>query len=255
MLEGFEQSVFSTDAVDGKPLQHDVYTRGSGPVVMIIQELPGIGQETLRLADKLVTAGFTVVLPHLFGPLGRLSFAGNIARLFCMRREFALFSAKKTSPVVRWMAALSQELANRHSVDGIGVIGMCLSGNFAISLMAEPTVLAAVASQPSLPLFKQSALHMSDQEVTKIRAGLDEKGAMLAFRFGGDMLCTQAKFDALDKAFNNDGKRIRLNNIPGNKHSLLTVHFVDEDGSPTDTALKQVISYFNQKLAGQGIAP
>ncbi len=248
MLEGFTKTEFSTNAVDGKPLAHDVYTKGKGPVVLIIQELPGIGTETLRLVDKLVEAGFCVVLPHLFGPLGRLSFVGNIARLFCMRREFSLFSRHKTSPVVRWLAALCQEVAARHGVPGIGVIGMCLTGNFAISLMAEPAVLAAVASQPSMPLFKQSALHMSEDEIAKSRKGLDEKGAMLAFRFGGDILCTQAKFDALDAKFNDDKERINLINVPGNKHALLTVHFVDEEGSPTDKALGQVLGYFDNKL-------
>lgn len=248
MLDGFSKTEFSTDAVDGKPLAHDVYTKGKGPVILIIQELPGIGTETLRLVDKLVDAGFCVVLPHLFGPLGKLSFVGNIGRLFCMRREFSLFSRNKTSPVVRWLAALSQEVAAKHKVQGIGVIGMCLTGNFAISLMAEPTVHAAVASQPSMPLFKQSALHMSEEEIAKSRDGLDENGAMLAFRFGGDMLCTQAKFDALDAKFNDDKKRINLVIVPGNKHALLTVHFVDEEGSPTDKALGQVLEYFGEKL-------
>ena len=59
---------------------------------MIIQELPGIGPETLRLADEFVAAGFTVVLPHLFGPLGKTDLAGNMLRVLCMRREFRLFA-------------------------------------------------------------------------------------------------------------------------------------------------------------------
>jgi len=127
MLSDWDKSVFTTDAVDGKPLAHDVYTKGNGPVVLIIQELPGIG-----------------------------------------------------------------------------VIGMCLTGNFAISMMADENVLAGVASQPSLPILANSALHMSSQDVSEIRAGLEEKGPMLAFRFQGDKLCTHAKFEALDAAFNSD---------------------------------------------------
>lgn len=248
-MDGFEKSVFSTDAVDGQPLEHDVYTKGDGPIILIIQELPGIGTETLRLADKLIEAGFRVVLPHLFGPLGRLSFVGNIARVFCMRREFALFAAKKTSPVVNWLGALCLELKQQYQVEGIGVIGMCLTGNFAISLMANEAVLAGVASQPSLPLLKQKSLHMSARDVADIRSALDKKGAMLAFRFKGDKLCTAAKFDALDAAFNDDRERIKLKPIEGGAHSVLTVHFIDEAGSPTDKALSEVLSYFNEKLA------
>ena len=109
MLSDWQKSVFTTDAVDGKPLAHDVYTKGSGPVV----------------------------LPYLFGPIGRLSFVGNIARIFCMRREFAVFAKQRTSPVVCWLRALATELRNAHKVQGIGVIGMCITGNFAISMMAD----------------------------------------------------------------------------------------------------------------------
>jgi len=255
VMQSFEKSVFSTDAVDGKPLQHDVYTKGDGPVILLIQELPGIGTETLRLADKLVNAGFRVVMPHIFGPLGKLSFIGNTARLFCMRREFSLFAKKRSSPVVNWLRALCAELKQQYDVPGIGVIGMCLSGNFAISLMADDAVLAGVSSQPSLPLGSQSALHMSDKDVAQIRESLDEKGAMLAFRFAGDKLCTQTKFTALDAAFNDDKERIKLTNIVGNAHSLLTVHFIDEVGSPTDEALQEVIAYFGDKLSDNTAEP
>ncbi len=248
MLSDWEKSVFTTKVVDGKPLAHDVYTKGSGPVVLIIQELPGIGVETNRLAEDLITAGFTVVLPHLFGPIGRLSFAGNIARVFCMRREFAIFAKHRTSPVVRWLRALAADVKAAHKVKGIGVIGMCLTGNFAISMMADESVLAGVASQPSLPIFANKALHMSPQDIADIRAGLDEKGAMLAFRFQGDKLCTHSKFEVLDAAFNGDKERIRLREIEGVKHSVLTVHFIDEDGSPTREALAEVMEYFAEKL-------
>ncbi len=248
VMEGYEKSVFSTDAVDGRPLAHDVYTKGDGPVILLVQELPGIGPQTLRLADRLVEAGFRVVLPHLFGPLGKLSFAGNIARLFCMRREFALFARHRSSPVVNWLRALAQDLRARYHVKGIGVIGMCLTGNFAISMMADDAVLAGVASQPSLPLAGAKYLHMSDSDIAEIRGALDEKGAMLAYRFKGDKLCPPAKFVALDAAFNDDRERIKLRQLPGDKHSVLTVHFIDERGSVTDQALQEVIGYFDTRL-------
>lgn len=248
MLSDWDKSVFSTDAVDGKPLSHDVYTKGEGPVVLIIQELPGIGVETKRLADDLITSGFRVVLPHLFGPIGKLSFAGNIARVFCMRREFALFEKHKTSPVVNWLKALCAQTRAEHNVRGIGVIGMCLSGNFAISLMADDTVLAGVAAQPAMPVMQPEALHMSPQDISEIRAALDEKGAMIALRFEDDKMCNAAKFGALDAAFNDDKQRIKLKTLPGNKHSVLAVHFVDEAGSPTYEALQEVKGYFAEKL-------
>lgn len=248
MLEGYQKSIFSTNAVDGEPLAHDVYTKGEGPVVLLIQELPGIGPQMLVLADKFVDAGFRVVMPHLFGPLGKLSFAGNITRLFCMRREFSLFSRNKASPVVNWLKALCGQVKEQYQVPGIGVVGMCLSGNFAISLMADEAVLAAVASQPSMPVFGNSSLHMSPEDIDQIKSRLDQTGPMLAYRFKGDILCTGSKFKALDKAFNGDKERIRLRTLEGNKHSILTVHFIDEEGSPTVEALEEVIGYFKEKL-------
>lgn len=248
MLDGYQKSEFSTNAVDGKPLRHDVYTKGAGPSIVLIQEMPGIGPETLDLADRLVSAGFQVVMPHLFGPLGKLSFGGNIARLFCMRREFALFTKNKASPVVNWLRALCQQVRQDNDCPGVGVIGMCLSGNFAISLMADDAVLAAVASQPSLPVLAPNDLHMSDDDIKAIRHRLDDHGPMLAYRFAGDVLCTAAKFDALDKAFNDDKQRIKLNTLPGKGHAVLTVHFNDEEGSPTDQALTEITTYFGEKL-------
>lgn len=249
MIEGFEKSQFSSDAIDGKPAVFDIYTKGDGPVIVLIQELPGIGKETLRLADKLVAKGFRVVMPHLFGPIGRFAIVSNLVRVFCMRREFSILAKNKTSPIVKWLKALCVHVRDKYEVKGVGVIGMCLTGNFAISLMADDAVLAGVASQPSLPLFSQSSLHMSDQEIADIRKRLEEKGPALAFRFKGDILCKAAKFEALDAAFNDDKERVKLNTIKGNKHAMLTVHFDDEPGSPSYEALNEIFEYFNEKLA------
>ncbi len=248
MIEGWEKSVYSTNAVDGKPLQHDVYTKGEGAVVLLVQELPGIGPETFKLADMLVEQGFCVVMPHLFGPLGKVSIGGNIVRLFCMRREFSLFAKNKTSPIVAWLRALSDDLRKTHKVKGVGVIGMCLTGNFAISLMADDAVLAGVALQPSMPIFAQNDLHMSEQDVGEIRTALDKKGVMLAMRFAGDKICTAAKFNALDRAFNDDKERINLRTLPGKGHSILTLDFMDEEGSPTVEALNEVSGYLQKTL-------
>lgn len=235
---------------EGHGIVHDVYTRGSGPVVIVIQELPGIGPSTLALADRLVDSGFTVVMPHLFGPLGEISLAGNLARVFCMRREFRLFAKKSGGPIVEWLRALCQVTRAKHEVPGVGVIGMCLTGNFAISLMADNAVLAGVASQPSMPIGRSpEALHMSDAEITAARSKLDKVGPMLAYRFAGDKLCKAEKFESIDATFNDDKQRIKLTTIDGPGHSVLTLDFVAGDGSPTQAALDEVIHYFGEQLS------
>lgn len=250
MLDGYEKTSFEAPNADGKTLRHDVYSRGAGPVAVLIQELPGIGQEMLRLADLFVARGFRVVMPHLFGPLGRTSMAGNLGRVFCMRREFAVFRSDRTSPVVAWLRRLCQHLRTLHDVPGVGVIGMCLTGNFALALMVDDAVLAGVASQPSLPLQSSGALHISEEDVVTIRGRLDALGPMMALRFEGDSLCGRARFEAIDRRFNDDKERVRLRTMPGRGHSVLTLDFVDREGHPTHAALHEVFTYFEQQLAG-----
>lgn len=247
-MEGYSVRTFTAPIASGD-LTHDVYERGEGPPVVIVQELPGIGPETLRLAERFVAEDFRVVLPHLFGPLGRISMLGNAARVFCLRREFHLFAKNASSPIVDWLRALCHDVRDREGVDGVGVIGMCLTGNFAISLMADDNVLAGVASQPSLPFFDQEALHMSDQEIERASTRLDRHGPMIALRFEEDRVCTAAKFDAIAARFNGEGReRIRLRTLPGKGHSVLTLDFSDEAGHPTLQALSEVLTYFGDKL-------
>ncbi len=240
---------FAATATTGTRISHDVYRRGSGAPVVIIQELPGIGPETLRLADAFVARGFEVVLPHLFGPLEKISTGGNLLRVFCMRREFSLFEAQRSSPIVDWLKALCRDVRAQGQHKGVGVIGMCLTGNFAVSLMGDDSVLAAVSSQPSMPLMKATELHMSAVEIATIRQHIDATAPMHAYRFAGDPMCSAAKFQAIDKAFNNDGvTRVVTHTLPGKGHSVLTLDFVDEKGHPTRAALNEILGYFAAQL-------
>ncbi|MBS0384304.1 MAG: dienelactone hydrolase family protein, partial [Proteobacteria bacterium] len=154
-----------------------------------------------------------------------------------------------SSAIVDWMRALCRHVAESRKIDRVGVIGMCLSGNFAMTLIAEPNVWAAVASQPSLPARDQSALHMSPAEIAASRAALDAKGAMRAYRFKDDPLCKAAKFEAIDGAFNDGAVRVILNVLPGSGHSVFTGHYDDTRGSPTAEALHEVIGYLRARLA------
>lgn len=248
-MAGYDRRTFEAPLRDGSPIAHAVYERGEGRPVVVLQELPGIGQETLRLADRLVDAGHRVVIPHLFGPLGRVSMIGNVGRIFCMRRELHLFAKRRSSPIVDWLAALCRDVRERTGTRGVGVIGMCLTGNFAITLVSDESVLAAVASQPAMPFVGMGSLHMSDEEVAAVCDRLDEHGPMLAYRFAGDPLVTKTKFEALDRAFNTEGRdRIRLKVLPGRGHSVLTLDFVDEAGHPTREALDEILRYFDERL-------
>jgi dienelactone hydrolase len=246
-MQGFAKSAFS-GPISGQPVSFDVYTIGAGPPVIVMQEMPGIGETTLAFAKRLVAAGYEVWLPHWFGPLGKTS-ALNLIRMLCMRREFQVFAKHQSSAITDWMRALCKHVAETRNVERVGVIGMCLSGNFAMTLIAEPNVWAAVASQPSLPGRDMAALHMSDAEIDASRAALDAKGAMRAYRFEGDTLCTSVKFDAIDAAFNDGRVRVVTNVLPGEGHSVLTGHYDDAPNSPTAHAFAEIVSYFKSQLS------
>ncbi|MBS0384335.1 MAG: dienelactone hydrolase family protein, partial [Proteobacteria bacterium] len=197
-MDGFERAAFAAP-LSGRLTSFEVYTIGAGPPVIVMQEMPGIGQSTIAFCKRLADAGLEVWVPHWFGPLGQTS-SLNLLRMLCMRREFQVFARNQSSAIVDWMRALCRHVAESRKIDRVGVIGMCLSGNFAMTLIAEPNVWAAVASQPSLPGRATAALHMSPDEIAASRAALDAKGAMRAYRFKDDPLCKAAKFEAIDGA-------------------------------------------------------
>jgi dienelactone hydrolase len=249
-IGAYEKEVFSCKMRNGKIATHDVYTRGSGKkMVVIIQELPGIGQETLHLADLFIAKDYTVVMPHLFGPIGRTASVRNMAKV-CISREFKVFAKNESSPIVDFLSGLCSSLKEKHQVKGVAVIGMCLTGNFAISLMANENVLAGFASQPSMPFFSQKSLHMSSDEVTAVKENLDVVGAMHCGRFEKDWICKNKKIEALRNTFNENGKeRMIFHELPGRGHSILTLDFVDKDTKhPTQKVLKKVLEYFDEQL-------
>lgn len=245
-MDGFSKTRF-TAPVAAHPTSFDVYTIGSGPPVIMMQEMPGIGAAAIAFSKRLAEQGFEVWAPHWFGPLGSTS-PLNLVRLLCMRREFQVFAKNQSSAIVDWMRALCRHVAQARQVERVGVIGMCLSGNFAMTLIAEPNVWAAIASQPSLPGRAPGALHMSPAEIAASRAALDCKGAMRAYRFKDDPLCTAAKFNAIDGAFNDGVVRVVMNVLPGKGHSVFTGHYDEAPASPTANALREVIDYLRVQL-------
>ena len=245
----YTTTAFTAETREVHSISHNIHCRGAGPPVLLIQELPGFRQKILALADRLIGAGFEVIMPHLFGPIGRTSIGGNLFRVLCLRKEFSVLAAHRSSPIVDWLRLLCRDVRQSRGVEGVGVIGMCLTGNFAISLIADDSVLASVASQPAMPFFKQGALHMSADDVADVRNALDKKGAMQVLRFEDDPLCTSEKSECIHKAFNDmDTTRVKEITLPGKGHSVLTLDFVDEAGHPTRAALDNVIAYFGKQL-------
>lgn len=240
-------------------LTRSVYVAGAGPGVIIIHEVPGITPEVARFSRWVREAGFKVFLPSLLGRPGKPNAPGYMLRSAlraCIAREFKLWAADETSPIVDWLKELSRKVHAECGGKGVGALGMCLTGNFAISMMVEPTVRAPVLCQPSLPLNKPAGVHASSADLATVRARLESEDLTLrGYRFAGDPLCRAARFDALRAAL---GPRFVGDALPDSAakpdtfmdkpHSVVTTHLVDQAGSPTRAKVDEIIAFFRERL-------
>lgn len=258
-LHGYEKDRFT---FDGKT--RDVYRKGSGPAVLVFAEMPGITPKVIDFADRVVAIGCTAVVPHLFGEPGAEPTVGKTLKAIgpaCVSKEFSAWATGKTSPVVEWSKALARHEHERLGGPGVGVVGMCFTGNFALAMLPEPAVQAPVMSQPSLPLgFSKKArraLYLSDADLVKVQTRLAAEPdlCVLGLRFTGDKLVPAARFEHLREALGDrfvgveiDSSKGNPHGIPGMAHSVLTEHLVDEPGHPTRDALDQVLELFRSKL-------
>ncbi len=233
---------FTAAMSNGHEATHTVYVKGNGPPILLMQELPGIVPETLVLVDRLNAAGFRVYMPHFLGPFGKFALARNTLRLLCVRREINIFAKGKQSPFADWLRELARHIRDREEVRGVGVIGMCLTGAFALTLMADDAVLGGVASQPALPVMSKGRLHMSETDIAQARAGMAAKGPGLAMRYTGDKLVPDPLWEATKRAFGDDLDSVEFQ---GDDHALLTVHF-------HQPAFDRVEAYFRERFALTG---
>jgi len=263
----FEQAVFDAGFRKGEHCHlgtaRDVYRAGKGPPVILLSEIPGITPATLALARRLLDAGYSVILPQLMGHPGRpVSIAGglSVAGQLCVSKEFELLALRKASPITDWLRSLARAEHARHGGPGVGVIGMCLTGGFALAMMVEPSVIAPVLSQPSLPLpvsrAHACALGVSDADLATIKKRVaNEDLSVLGLRFTADVLMPGARFRRLHEELGDHFVAIEIDSKPGNlykikrrAHSVLTEDFVDTPGHPTREALQQVLALFARKL-------
>ena len=240
-----------------------VYRGGRGPAVIVIHEIPGLHPGVVAFGRRLIAAGMTVYFPSLFGDPGREVSGGyalgEIVRA-CVSREFATWATRKTSPIVEWLRALARHAHLACGGRGVGAIGMCLTGGFALAMMVDDIVIAPVLSQPSLP-FPISRRHrrdlgVSDADLVKIRARCARGTPVMGLRFTGDRASPGERFARLREELGDRFLAIEIDSSPGNPHgvprdahSVVTRHLVDEPGHPTRIALDRVIGFFRERLA------
>ncbi|MEQ1812183.1 MAG: dienelactone hydrolase family protein [Terricaulis sp.] len=254
-LEDFTRRSVKFDGV-----KRDVYVAGQGPGVIVIHEVPGITPEVARFARMVREAGFTVYMPSLLGKPGKPNSQGYIDsqlfRVLCIAREFNVWAADDHSPIVDWLKQLAAAAHKECGGKGVGALGMCLTGNFAMSMMVEPAVLAPVLCQPSLPARNPGGIHASPEDVAVVRARLEAEDLTIkGYRFDGDPHCKAARFAAFKEAF---GDRFEGEVLPDSAakpdtfrkhpHSVVTSHLVNEAGSLTRQKVDEIIAFFKLRL-------
>ncbi len=237
--------------------------------MLVITEVPGISPMVLGFADRVVALGCTAVLPDLFGEAGRdPTPGGRVDGLYglrtfvevCVSREFTLFAAGRSSPVVSWLRALAAQEHERCGGPGVGVVGMCLSGGFALAMAADARVIAPVLSQPSLPLAatarQRRAVDCDDAALDAVAGRCAREGLrVLGLRFRGDRYVPEERFASLRARLGDGFVAVELEQADGHpegpmpwRHSVLTGDLVDAPGEPTREALEKVLALFREKL-------
>ncbi len=256
-------------ALDG--VTKRVYLAGSGPAVIVMTEMPGISPHVARFARWVRDAGFTVYMPSLFGVDGAVPSAQEGVAVFqraCVSAEFRAFANPKgpnaASPVTLWLRALARLAHAECAGPGVGAIGMCFTGNFALSMMLEPAMLAPVLCQPSLPHDSPASLEIGPGDLAQIKHRLEQEDlSVLAFRFAGDRYCKAERFAAYSQALGERFVAHVLHDTAANQaslppffeqvvaspHSVVTVHLIDEAGQPTLAARDAILSFFTQRLS------
>ena len=242
---------------------YDVYRKGAGPGVVLIPEMPGIHPGVLALGNHLVDNGFTVVIPSLYGTPGapalRAGALGVIAR-GCVAKEFAAFATNKDRPISHYLRALARDLNAKTPGRGVGVIGQCFSGGFALAAAVDDSVLAPVMSQPSLPM-PLTPRQRADSGVTDAELKIIEKRAAdeglcaLGLRFSGDPLVPAERFRTLKDRLGDAFEVIELDSSKGNPggfgrmaHSVLTLEVRETPGNPAYAARKRVVEFLKERL-------
>ena len=261
-LEDFDPRSITLDGV-GKV----VHVTGTGPAVIVMTEMPGISPHVARFSRWVRDAGFTVYMPSLFGRDGAVPGTEEGVATFrraCVSAEFRAFAANESSPVTTWLRALARLAHGECGGPGVGAIGMCFTGNFALTMMLEPAMLAPVLSQPALPLDDPGGLEISPEELAAVRQRLERDDlTVMAYRFAGDRFCRAQRFAAYSEAL---GERFIARELPdsaansdtppffeqvvGGPHSVVTAHLIDEAGQPTIAARDEILSFFGQRLGG-----
>lgn len=254
----FKDNTFSFPVFKKSPIGFE-----KPPAIIVMHEAPGIYPAVIDFAERLLKEGYCVYMPSLLGEPGNaysVPYALSSIGKACISKEFRVLALKQASPITDALRALCRHAHTECGGIGVGAIGMCITGNFALSMMVDESVMAPVLSQPSMPfpLCKKHKrdLHVSDEQLQCIKKRVQSgRVKVLGLRFSNDFMSPPERFERLREelgagfeAIEIDSSKDNIHQIPITAHSVVTKDLVDIDGHPTQAALHRVLSFFAEQL-------
>ena len=242
VLQGWTKGSFTSANIT-----RDTYRKGTGPVVVVVHEIPGITPAVERFANDVVKAGFTVVMPDLVGTPGQEvtgKYVASSMLKICIAKEFTTLAMKQTSPIIAWLRALARALHAEVGGKGVGAVGMCFSGGFALGMMVDDIMIAPVLSQPSLPFSMGASrgadLNLSPDDIAVVAQRAADGCQVLGLRFDQDKLVGD-RFTSLRTLLGDAFIAIELPSKNPKDHSVLTEQRDEE-------SVQRVLGFFSDKL-------
>jgi dienelactone hydrolase len=248
-IDGFSEEMFTTG---DRSLR--LFSKGNGPGVILLHELPGLTRETVEFAEWIADRGFRVVMPLMFGRPLQPTIVGLLkAPILCIRSEFNNLTQGRSSAITTALRALCRKVHAECGGPGIGAIGMCYTGGFVLAMMVEASLLAPVAAQPSLPLFQPEALDVEPEKLA-LAAKRTNGMVLLGLRFEDDPRCPAARFEWLQTSLQSEQdsatqRCFRSITVPGKGHSTLTFDYQAALDRGVDTR-EFVLQHLRAQLLG-----
>jgi dienelactone hydrolase len=241
-LESWTRSEHTSEDGTTRP----TYRKGTGPGVVVIHELPGMTPDVIAFGDEVVAAGFTVVMPQLFGTPGAApgmgSFTSSIIQV-CTSAEFTKLATRRTAPIADWLRSLARELHAELGGPGVGALGMCFTGGYALAMMVDDSVAAPVVAQPATPFpigrRRSADLGLSPDDQAAMVARAQAGCQVLGLRYADDK-ATGSRFQTLQSLLGDNFVGVEF---AGKGHATLTEHRQQE-------AVDKVLEFFGRRLRG-----
>lgn len=245
-----------------RDVTRSVFVKGTGPAVVVMHEAPGLYPGVADFGRRVADAGFTVYMPSLIGspgkPMGPTYALQTLARA-CVASEFTIWATKQNSAITDWLRDLAKFAHAECGGPGVGAVGMCLTGGFALAMMVDGVVIAPVLSQPSLPFAvtpeRKRDLGIDDATLERVKDRAAQGACVMGLRFTGDLLVPKERFARLREELGDDFIAVEIDSSLGNPHgippwahSVLVYDHVARPDHPTEQALERVLAFYRERL-------